>query len=220
MNAQTVEGEDLYFVNDSLPLIVKEYDKQSEEITMANPSDFAPDPNKAVWFAAIFPGGGQIYNRKYWKLPIIYGGFMGLTYGYSWNQRYYKGYSNAYRDLVENNPNKSYLDYVRPGFDVEANRRWLENALKNRKNSYRRNRDLCVISMIGVYLVAMVDAYVDASLYHFDISPDISMRVEPAVISTSPFSSNFSADATSVPLIGTGNMQNSQGVGLQWSIKF
>ena len=183
-------------------------------------SNFAPDPNKAVWFAAIFPGGGQIYNRKYWKLPIIYGGFMGLTYGYSWNQRYYKGYSNAYRDLVENNPNKSYLDYVRPGFDVEANRRWLENALKNRKNSYRRNRDLCVISMIGVYLVAMVDAYVDASLYHFDISPDISMRVEPAVISTSPFSSNFSADATSVPLIGTGNMQNSQGVGLQWSIKF
>ena len=187
---------------------------------MDNPSDFAQHQNISVWFAAIFPGGGQIYNRKYWKLPIIYGGFMGLTYGYSWNQRYYKGYSNAYRDLVENNPNKSYLDYVRPGFDVEANRRWLENALKNRKNSYRRNRDLCVISMIGVYLVAMVDAYVDASLYHFDISPDISMRVEPAVISTSPFSSNFSADATSVPLIGTGTMQNSQCVVLPCSIQF
>ena len=145
---------------------------------------------------------------------------MGLTYGYSWNQKYYKGYSNAYRDLVENNPNKSYLDYVRPGFDVEANRTWLENALKNKKNSYRRNRDLCVISMIGVYLVAMVDAYVDASLYHFDISPDISMRIEPAVISTSPFGTNFSANINTAPVVISTGLSDNKGVGVQWSIKF
>ena len=218
--SQTVEGEDLYFVNDSLPLVVKEYDKASEEITMDNPITFSPDPNKAVWYAALFPGGGQIYNRKYWKLPLVYGGFMGLTYGYSWNQKYFKGYSNAYRDLVENNPNKSYLDYVRPGFDVEGNRKWLENALKNKKNSYRRNRDLCVISMIGVYLLAMVDAYVDASLYHFDISPNISMRVEPAIISTSPFSGNYSADAYNNPVIINSGFSDNKNVGLQWSIKF
>ena len=216
--SQTVEGEDLYFVNDSVPLIVKEYDKESEVITMDNSPIFSPDPNKAVWFAALFPGGGQIYNRKYWKLPIVYGGLMGLTYGYSWNQRYFKGYSNAYRDLVENNPNKSYLDYVRPGFDVEANRTWLENALKNKKNSYRRYRDLCVISMIGVYLVAMVDAYVDASLYHFDISPDISMRIEPAIISNSPMGGNYSADTYSSPV--NTNITDTRSVGLQWSIKF
>ena len=162
---QIKEGEDEYFVNDSLPLVVKEYDKASEEITLDNSPTFSPDPMKAVWYAALFPGGGQIYNRKYWKLPLVYGGFLGLTYGYNWNNRYFKGYSNAYRDLVENNPSKSYLDYLRPGYDVEANRTYLENAFKRKKDSYRRNRDLCVIGMIGVYLVAIVDAYVDASLY-------------------------------------------------------
>ncbi|MGL4292449.1 MAG: DUF5683 domain-containing protein [Bacteroidales bacterium] len=189
--AQIKEGTDEYFVNDSVPLVVKEYDAASEEITADNPPMFIPDPMKAVWYAALIPGGGQIYNRKYWKLPIIYGGFLGLAYGYNWNQRYYKGYANAYRDLVEDNPNKSYLDYVRPGFDVSnpSNKTWLEGALKRRKDSYRRNRDLCIISMLGVYLLSMVDAYVDASLYHFDISPDISMKLQPAIIEPNTFHS-------------------------------
>lgn len=189
--AQIKEGTDEYFVNDSVPLVVKEYDKASEEITQDNAPLFIPDPMKAVWYAALFPGGGQIYNRKYWKLPIIYGGFLGLTYAVSWNQRYYKGYSNAYRDLVENSPNKSYLDYIRPGFDLTnpQNRDWLEKALKRKKDSYRRNRDLSIISMLGVYLLSMVDAYVDASLYHFDISPDISLKVEPAILEPNSFHS-------------------------------
>ena len=97
---QIKEGEDEYFVNDSLPLVVKEYDKASEEITLDNSPTFSPDPMKAVWYAALFPGVGQIYNRKYWKLPLVYGGFLGLTYGYNWNNRYFKCYSNASRDLV------------------------------------------------------------------------------------------------------------------------
>lgn len=192
--SQIKEGTDEYFVNDSVPLVVKEYDKASEEITQDNTPLFVPDPMKAVWYAALIPGGGQIYNRKYWKLPIIYGGFLGLTYAVSWNQRYYKGYSNAYRDLVENSPNKSYLDYVRPGFDLSnaSNKAWLESALKRKKDSYRRNRDLSIISMVGIYLLSMVDAYVDASLYHFDISPDISMKVQPTMIEPDPFRNNSS----------------------------
>ena len=60
-------------------------------------------------------------------------------------------------------------------------KKWLTNVLQSRKNFYRRNRDLCIICMVGVYLVAMVDAYVDASLSHFDISPDLSMDVSPAM---------------------------------------
>ena len=213
---QIKEGEDEYFVNDSLPLVVKEYDKASEEITLDNSPTFSPDPMKAVWYAALFPGGGQIYNRKYWKLPLVYGGFLGLTYGYNWNNRYFKGYSNAYRDLVENNPSKSYLDYLRPGYDVEANRTYLENAFKRKKDSYRRNRDLCVIGMIGVYLVAIVDAYVDASLYHFDITPDISMRVEPAVI-VSGFG-DYSLVSTKINTSSSGMMN--PGFGLMWSLNF
>ncbi|MEG1617731.1 MAG: DUF5683 domain-containing protein [Bacteroidales bacterium] len=189
--AQIKEGTDEYFVNDSVPLVVKEYDKASEQITLDNPV-FQPDPMKAVWYAALFPGGGQIYNRKYWKLPIIYGGYLGLTYAVTWNQRHYKGYATAYRDLVEDNPNQSYLDYVRPGFDIsiDQNRKWLESALKRRKDTFRRNRDLSIISMVGLYLLAMVDSYVDASLYHFDITPDIGMRIEPAIIQPNSFQSS------------------------------
>ena len=59
---------------------------------------------------------------------------------------------------------------------------WLERSLKSKKDFYRRNRDLCIIGMVGLYLVCMVDAYVDASLSHFDISPNLSMDVAPAIL--------------------------------------
>lgn len=143
---------------------------------------FNPQPWKAVWYAALFPGGGQIYNRKYWKLPIIYGGFLALLYGYNWNQRYYRTYVNAYRDLVQNSPNASYLSFLPPNYPVSSRRDYLERVFKNKKNTYRNWRDYCVLGMIGVYLVAMVDAYVDASLYHFDISTDLGPDDKPEVM--------------------------------------
>ena len=143
---------------------------------------FNPVPAKAVWYAALFPGGGQIYNRKYWKLPIIYGGFLGLLYGFSWNQRYYRTYANAYRDLVLDSPNASYLEFLPPTYPVEQKREYLEKVFKRKKNSYRNYRDYCVVGMIGVYLVAMVDAYVDASLYHFDVSPELDAYNQPSIM--------------------------------------
>ena len=97
---------------------------------------FNPSPNKALWYAALFPGGGQIYNRKYWKLPIIYGGLLGLIYGYSFNNKYFTTYSNAYRDLMLNSPNKSYLDFLPPGYDVEAKRDYIEKTFKRKKSKF------------------------------------------------------------------------------------
>ena len=144
--------------------------------------NYEPIPAKAVWYAALFPGGGQIYNRKYWKLPIIYGGYLGLIYGYRWNQKYYRTYANAYRDLVLNSPNASYMDFLSPNYPVEQRRSYLESAFKRKRNSYRNYRDYCIVGMIGVYLVAMVDAYVDASLYHFDVSTDLDANNRPALM--------------------------------------
>ena len=146
--------------------------------------EFNPDPKRAVWLSALFPGLGQLYNRRYWKLPLVVGGFMGLTYGMSWNNRMLTDYTQAYRDLMDNDPNtRSYMDFYPPNTDEsQLNKSWLEKTFKARKDYFRRNRDLCIISMIGLYLVAMVDAYVDASLTHFDISPDLSVDFSPAVI--------------------------------------
>lgn len=145
-------------------------------------ANFDPIPTKAVWYAALFPGGGQIYNRKFWKLPIIYGGYIGLIYGYRWNQRYYRTYANAYRDLALNSPNKSYMDFLPPTYPVEARRSYLEKTFKRKRNSYRQYRDYCLVGMIGVYLVAMVDAYVDAALYHFDVSTDLDACNRPTLM--------------------------------------
>lgn len=144
---------------------------------------FNPDPNRAVWMSALFPGLGQIYNRRYWKLPIIVAGFMGLGYGTSWNNAQYKDYSNAYMDLMSGDPDKkSYMDFFPPNTDESSlDKEWLKSVMQNRKNYYRRNRDLCIICMAAVYLLSIIDAYVDAHLAHFDISPDLSMDVSPGV---------------------------------------
>lgn len=146
-------------------------------------SNFNPDPTRAVWLSALFPGLGQIYNRRYWKIPIVVGAYLGLGYATSWNNGMLNDYTRAYRDIMDSDPStKSYMDFFPPTTnEADLDKTWLTNVLKSRKNFYRRNRDLCIISMIGVYLVAMVDAYVDASLSHFDITPDLSVDVGPAV---------------------------------------
>lgn len=142
---------------------------------------FIPNPTKATWLAMVFPGAGQIYNRKYWKLPIIYGGFAGCAYALSWNGKMYKDYSQAYMDIMDDNPNTtSYLDLIPPNANYNENQ--LKELLRKRKDTFRRYRDLSIFAFIGVYLISVIDAYVDAELSNFDISPDLSMRVEPTIM--------------------------------------
>ena len=188
-----------YEITDSIPVFnedsiaavyARDILRQAEEEMRIDSyfANFNPQPSKAVWMAILFPGGGQIYNRKYWKLPIVYGGFLGLVYGYNFNQRYYKTYQNSYRDLVTESPNASYLQFL-PGRTLqdkikyaETHTSFLESTFKRKKNTYRNWRDYCVVGMLGVYLVSIVDAYVDAALYHFDISPDLDAYNNPAVV--------------------------------------
>ena len=142
---------------------------------------FIPNPTRATWLAVVFPGGGQIYNRKYWKLPIIYGGFAGCAYALSWNGKMYKDYSQAYLDIMDSNPNtKSYEDLLPPNSNYDEEQ--LKNTIKKRKDMFRRYRDLSIFAFIGVYIISIIDAYVDAELSNFDITPDLSMKVEPTVI--------------------------------------
>ncbi len=140
-----------------------------------------PNPTKATWLALVIPGGGQIYNRKFWKLPIFYGGFAGCAYALTWNNKMYKDYSAAYKDASNNNwSSASITDLLPPNHNYTESQ--LLEVLRKRKDTYRRYRDLSIFAFIGVYLLSVVDAYVDAELSNFDIGPDLSMRVEPAVI--------------------------------------
>lgn len=161
--------------------------------------EFKPDPKKAVLMALV-PGLGQIYNRKFWKLPIVYGGLMGCMYAVTWNNRNYQDYSTAYKDIMMDaeEPNRpveefhtSWQDFLGVGYDPKE---WVTNTnfqtqLKNRKDYYRRYRDLSIIITVGVYALSIIDAYVDAQLFDFDISPDLSMHWEPSVTPQTAYSS-------------------------------
>lgn len=146
-----------------------------------------PDPQRALWLALVIPGGGQIYNRKYWKLPIFYGGFMGCLYAMSWNNMMYKDYSQAYLDIMDSDPTtQSYNKFLHLGKQIDSsNEDRYKQIFKKRKDRFRRWRDLSFFCLVGVYALSVVDAYVDAELSEFDISKDLSLKVEPAVINNS-----------------------------------
>ena len=149
-----------------------------------NWATWRPDTKRAMWLALVLPGAGQIYNRKYWKLPIIYGGFVGCPYAMSWNNQMYHDYSQAYLDIMDDDPNtQSYNQFLHLGAQIDAsNIERYKEIFRKRKDRYRRWRDMSMFVMIGVYAFSVIDAYVDASLSEFDISDDLSLRVEPTVI--------------------------------------
>lgn len=181
-SAQIVSGGDTLAIIDGTVMPAK------------TPADvWSPDPSRATWSAIAFPGGGQIYNRKYWKLPIVYGGFLGCVYALNWNNQMYSDYSQAYLDIMDDDDKTaSYLDMLPPTYNVEANKEYLKTIFKNRKDRYRRYRDLSIFSFVGVYLISVIDAYVDAELSHFDISEDLGLRIQPSVCPdfTNPYHSH------------------------------
>lgn len=159
-------------------------------------STWRPNPKRAMWLAIVLPGAGQIYNRKYWKLPIVYGGFVGCAYAMRWNNQMYSDYSQAYLDLMDDDPNtQSYNQFLHLGAKIdETNIQRYQQLFKKRKDKFRRWRDLSFFCLVGVYALSIVDAYVDASLSEFDISKDLSLRVEPTILNNdrerNPFKAN------------------------------
>lgn len=155
-------------------------------------STWRPDTKRAMWLAIVLPGAGQIYNRKYWKLPIIYGGFVGCAYAITWNNQMYHDYSQAYMDIMDDDPTTdSYNQFLHLGATIDAsNMDRYKEIFRKRKDRYRRWRDMGVFVMIGVYAFSIIDAYVDASLSEFDISDDLTLRVEPAFMNSNPQSRN------------------------------
>ena len=169
-------------------------------------SQWRPDPQRALWLALVIPGGGQIYNRKYWKLPLVYGGFMGCLYAMNWNNSQYKDYAQAYLDLMDNDPGtQSYNQFLHLGMQITPqNEDHYKDIFKKRKDRFRRWRDLSFFCLVGVYALSVIDAYVDAELSVFDISKDLSLKVEPTILNNN----------TSVDPI------KSSSLGLQCSLNF
>lgn len=130
-------------------------------------------PHKATIYSMLLPGLGQAYNKKYWKIPIVYAGFGVFYYLIKFNNDEYQKWSEAYYFVLAN-----------PGEDLPGND-YVEkygddpDYLKANKDYYRRNRDLNYILSALWYLLNVVDATVDAHLYSWEVNEDLSMRIEP-----------------------------------------
>ena len=156
--------------------------------------------NKATTLSTICPGAGQIYNGSYWRVPLVIGGFATTIYCIDWNNRGYQRFKKAYRLRADYDANPNLYP---SGSQDEFGGRYASSFLKNLRNSYRRNRDLCIILTAGIYLLQIMDAHVDAHLRDYDISDDLSVDVTPVL------------DYAYHPGLG-----NTASVGMNFSFKF
>ena len=121
-------------------------------------------PKKAAIYSAVIPGAGQIYTKKYWKVPIIYGGLVASAYFINDNNNQYKEYKDA--ALLSYETGEDQLGYT-------------YSELIILKDHYKRNREISYFSFVGVYILNIVDASVNAHLFNFDVSDDISLNIHP-----------------------------------------
>ena len=163
---------------------------------------FKPDPIRSMWLGLVIPGAGQIYNRKYWKLPIVYGGFLGCIYALTWNGQMLSDYSQAYLDIMDSDPNtKSYEKMLPPNYSIVGKEERFKGIFKSKKDQFRRFRDLSIFAFGGVYLLSVIDAYVDAELSTFDISRDLSLHIMPAMIETERFDIHHRSTTPGVQIV-------------------
>ncbi len=152
---------------------------------------FKAEPLKATMMAVAFPGLGQIYNRKYWKIPLVYAGFGSLIYSVGFNGSNYSKYMKAYQDFTDNIPaTDSYLKLILadpstydpvlyPASYDPSNASYYKDGMLRMVDYYKRYRDLSYIGIAGWYLISILDANVDASLFNYDISNNLDIAVAP-----------------------------------------
>jgi len=173
LNAQIVDADTVMAVRDTV---------------VPEPDEAVHSPRKATIYSAILPGLGQAYNKKYWKIPLIYAGFGTIGYFINWNNENYQLFRQGYDHLTDDNPETQ--DYLkieavrRNNYDVDNPTHYnnLKTALQRQQDYFRRNRDLLIISFVGFYGLNIIDASVDAHLFDFDISDDLSMNWQPSMI--------------------------------------
>lgn len=141
---------------------------------------FTRYPNSGVaLICSIVPGGGQLYNQRYWKIPIVLSAMTAGVYAVTWNQRLYHEYHTAYADLLSENPldHTSWQAFIPPGADPtkyvsDGN---LRSRLERGSKQYKESRDLSIVITVALYLLSALDAYVDAELYYFNVSPQLTI---------------------------------------------
>lgn len=161
------------------------YVTDEEDIEIIISDKALNDPTHTIWLGTVIPGYGQIANKKYWKLPIVYGGFLGCFYAINWNSNQYSTYKNAYLDIIDDDDTtNSHLDILPEGYTMDSygGQSAYTGLLKSGMEKSRYNRDLSIIISVAYYGLTLVDAFVDAHLADFDVSTDLSMKLRPSIM--------------------------------------
>jgi len=173
----------------------------AQKLTGVTPYDTSKalihSPRKASFYSAVLPGLGQVYNKKYWKVPIIYAGIYALIYSINFNNKYYSKFKKAYIYRIDNDPNtNAEFDYFGQNTSIISSN---DNyRLLDFMDYYKRYRDLSILGLAGLYVLNIIDATVDAYLFDYDVSQDLSIKIKPTLI----------------------NSPNSVNVGLSCSLRF
>lgn len=156
-------------------------------VTKPAKAAFSADPQRATMLALTFPGFGQIYNRKYWKIPLVYAGFGGLAYAINYNSSLYNKYMKAYQDFTDDIPETNSYEELLYFADPEDydpvthpdTYAYYKEAMLRRIDYNKKNRDLSYIGVALWYIITVLDANVDASLFNYDISDNLEFTVAP-----------------------------------------
>lgn len=153
---------------------------------------FKAEPFRATMLAIALPGLGQIYNKKYWKVPIVYAGFAGLIYAIDFNTKEYTKFMRAYQDFTDRIPETdSYLELIRnvdpstydpvlhPNTYDPSAAAWYKERMLRMIDYFKKYRDLSYIGIAAWYLVTILDANVDASLFNYDITNNLDLTIAP-----------------------------------------
>lgn len=171
---------------DSIPFRTDTVLKQAQAPLQIVDSPKVHSVRKATLLSTYLPGAGQVYNRKTWKVPIIYAAFAGMGYLIKFNHDNFKKFDNALLARYDNDPN-TVDDYATI---------YSEDNLRSLSDFYRRNRDLSVIGLTLIYVLNIVDAHVDAHLFNFNVDDDLSLRINPRL----EMGSNLSSAGLSLSL--------------------
>lgn len=128
-----------------------------------------PNPKKALYLSMAIPGGGQIYNKRWWKLPFVYGGYAALIYAVDFNTKRYKTFRDAYIAELADQPHS----LSSSGLDA--------NDFRQLRDGYDKNRQLSYVGILALHLIQTAEAFVDCHLKTFDVSDDLSMKVGPKI---------------------------------------
>lgn len=165
-------------VSDTLPKLKRVDTQVSTDGVVKDSARLAIEamPGIAARRSAILPGLGQIYNKRWWKVPLVYGGFVGIGLVYEFNQRQYKKF------LTE-----AQYRQDEPGKANPAWKAYTDEGIIGVKDDYRRTRDLSILGGIAFYAIQVIDAYIDAKFYRFDVSDDLSLNIDPFLQPTPGF---------------------------------